>query len=124
MAIAFLDVKNMATDIVTLGYRSPELLLGATAYDHSIDIWSVGCIFAELANDGIPIFSSATIDGQLKQIFCVLGLPNKSEWPDFETLPKASEFIRKPVKKIPIKCIEKRLDPLGTKLLHVKGILF
>ncbi|KAF1743212.1 hypothetical protein MXB_2385 [Myxobolus squamalis] len=124
MAIPFLNETKMETDIVTLGYRSPELLLGATVYNHSIDIWSVGCIFAELANDGIPIFSSTTIDGQLKQIFCVLGLPSKMEWADFETLPKASEFIGKPIKKISIKCIEKRLDLLGTNLLHVKHILF
>jgi len=34
--------------VVTLWYRSPELLLGASTYDHKIDIWSVGCIFAEI----------------------------------------------------------------------------
>ncbi|KAF0993211.1 hypothetical protein HZS_5245, partial [Henneguya salminicola] len=69
MAMSFLSTKNMATDIVTLGYRSPELLLGSDHYDHSIDIWSVGCIMGELANGGIPLFNANTVDGQLRQIF-------------------------------------------------------
>lgn len=40
--------QNLTQLVVTLWYRSPELLLGATTYDSSIDIWSLGCIFGEL----------------------------------------------------------------------------
>lgn len=39
---------NLTQLVVTLWYRSPELLLGATSYDGSVDIWSLGCIFGEL----------------------------------------------------------------------------
>ena len=40
--------ENLTQLVVTLWYRSPELLLGATTYDSSIDMWSIGCIFGEL----------------------------------------------------------------------------
>lgn len=43
--------KNQLTSrVVTLWYRPPELLLGTTSYEVSIDLWSVGCVFAELLN--------------------------------------------------------------------------
>lgn len=38
----------LTSRVVTLWYRPPELLLGSTDYDSSVDLWSVGCIFAEL----------------------------------------------------------------------------
>lgn len=39
---------NLTSLVVTLWYRSPELLLGTTTYDTSVDMWSLGCIFGEL----------------------------------------------------------------------------
>lgn len=42
---------NMTQLVVTLWYRAPELLLGAKEYTTAIDMWSVGCIFAELLNN-------------------------------------------------------------------------
>jgi len=41
--------------VVTLGYRAPEILLGSENYSSAIDMWSVGCIFAELLL-GEPFF--------------------------------------------------------------------
>lgn len=40
--------SNLTQLVVTLWYRSPELLLGTTTYDSAIDLWSIGCIFGEL----------------------------------------------------------------------------
>jgi cell division cycle 2-like protein len=40
--------RNLTQLVVTLWYRSPELLLGTTTYDSAIDLWSLGCIFGEL----------------------------------------------------------------------------
>lgn len=40
--------SNLTQLVVTLWYRSPELLLGTTTYDGSVDMWSLGCIFGEL----------------------------------------------------------------------------
>ena len=41
--------------VITLLYRAPEILLGGTIYSTPVDIWSIGCIFAELVN-GVPVF--------------------------------------------------------------------
>lgn len=40
--------QQLTSRVVTLWYRPPELLLGATEYEQSVDMWSVGCVFAEL----------------------------------------------------------------------------
>jgi cell division cycle 2-like protein len=41
-------IKPFTTNVVTLYYRPPELLLGAKVYSTAVDMWSIGCIFAEL----------------------------------------------------------------------------
>jgi len=43
-----IPVKNYTNEVVTLWYRAPDVLLGSTTYSFTIDIWSIGCIFAEL----------------------------------------------------------------------------
>jgi serine/threonine protein kinase len=40
--------KHYTTKVVTLWYRAPELLLGIQQYDERMDMWSVGCVFAEM----------------------------------------------------------------------------
>ena len=54
--------------VVTLWYRAPEVLLGASRYSCPIDIWSIGCIFAELANKR-PLFRGDSEIDQLFRIF-------------------------------------------------------
>jgi len=49
LARAFgIPVKNYTNEVVTLWYRAPDILLGSKSYSTSIDIWSIGCIFAEM----------------------------------------------------------------------------
>ena len=49
LARAFgIPVKNFTHEVVTLWYRAPDILLGSKNYTTSVDIWSVGCIFAEI----------------------------------------------------------------------------
>lgn len=79
------DMTNL---VVTLWYRAPELLLGAKVYDTSIDMWSVGCIFAELL-DKAPIFPGKTEVDQLTRIFRLLGHPTSETWPGYKSLPLA-----------------------------------
>jgi len=51
LARAFgIPVKNFTHEVVTLWYRAPDILLGSKNYTTSVDIWSVGCIFAEIVN--------------------------------------------------------------------------
>lgn len=51
--------------VVTLWYRPPDVLFGAKLYTPSIDMWSAGCIFAELANAGRPLFPGSDVDDQV-----------------------------------------------------------
>ena len=51
--------KPLTSRVVTLWYRPPELLLGATDYGSAVDLWSVGCVFAELLL-GKPILRGRT----------------------------------------------------------------
>ncbi|KAM5568148.1 cyclin-dependent kinase G-2 [Rosa sericea] len=72
--------------VVTLWYRAPELLLGAREYSTAIDMWSLGCIMAELLSKE-PLFNGKTEFEQLDKIFKILGTPNETIWPGFSKLP-------------------------------------
>ena len=48
-------VRHYTQEVVTLWYRSPEVLLGEKRYTTAIDLWSFGCVFGELANEGVPV---------------------------------------------------------------------
>ncbi|KAL2916188.1 hypothetical protein HK105_204279 [Polyrhizophydium stewartii] len=74
--------------VVTLWYRAPELLLGATTYTTAIDMWSVGCIFGELVNKEPLLPGRGELD-QLSRIFKLLGTPSEATWPGFMDLPLA-----------------------------------
>ncbi|CEG47103.1 cmgc cdk crk7 protein kinase [Plasmopara halstedii] len=78
--------------VVTLWYRPPELLLGATSYDASIDMWSIGCVFAELYI-GHPIFQGKTELEQITKIFDICGTPTTESWPDYKFLTHSSTFV-------------------------------
>jgi len=72
--------KDFATEVVTLWYRSPDVLMGSTSYTTSIDIWSAGCIFTEMLN-GKALFQGIDPEDQLAQIVKVLGTPDEKTWP-------------------------------------------
>ncbi|KAK4271718.1 hypothetical protein QN277_020367 [Acacia crassicarpa] len=59
-------------------YRAPELIFGATEYTTSIDIWSAGCVLAELLL-GQPLFPGGSAVDQLVEIIKVLGTPTREE---------------------------------------------
>ncbi|PNT62458.1 hypothetical protein BRADI_4g03713v3 [Brachypodium distachyon] len=64
----------MTSRVVTLWYRPPELLLGATAYGPAVDLWSAGCVFAEL-HAGRPVLQGRTEVEQIHKIFKLCGSP-------------------------------------------------
>ena len=76
-----INTKNYINEVVTLHYRSPDVLLGNKNYLTSIDIWSIGCIFAEMAI-GKPLFYANQEIDQLKRIFRILGTPSECNWPE------------------------------------------
>ena len=79
--------QRLSPQAITLWYKPPELLLGASEYSSAADMWSVGCIFAELLLRR-PFLQGKNSDiSQLDTIFTVFGTPNETNWPDYEALP-------------------------------------
>ncbi|EJP68518.1 CTD kinase subunit alpha [Beauveria bassiana ARSEF 2860] len=73
-----LDYTNR---VITIWYRSPELLLGETQYTAAVDIWSAACVMMEIFVQK-PIFAGdGTELSQLDKIYNVLGTPNRYDWP-------------------------------------------
>ena len=83
--------------VVTIWYRAPELLLGAKHYTKAIDLWAIGCIFAELVTSN-PLFQGQEKErkgddrtpfqaDQIDKIFRILGKPSPEHWPGITDLP-------------------------------------
>ncbi|KAK4486170.1 hypothetical protein RD792_008839 [Penstemon davidsonii] len=90
---SFFDPENkkpMTSRVVTLWYRPPELLLGATYYGVGVDLWSAGCILAELLA-GKPILRGRTEVEQLHKIFKLCGSPSEEYWKK-SRLPNATLY--------------------------------
>ncbi|XP_077180304.1 cyclin-dependent kinase 15 [Paroedura picta] len=75
-----------SAEVVTLGYRPPDVLLGATEYSSEVDIWGAGCIFVEMLQ-GQPLFPEVcnTFE-QLENIWEILGVPTEETWPGVSKL--------------------------------------
>ncbi|KAL7262792.1 hypothetical protein ACSBR1_001030 [Camellia fascicularis] len=71
--------RHLTSRVVTLWYRAPELLLGVTAYGVGIDLWSAGCLMAEMFG-GRPIMPGRTEVEQLHRIFKLCGTPSEEYW--------------------------------------------
>jgi len=80
-------VRNYSHEVVTLWYRAPEVLLGSQNYSKPIDIWSIGCVFAEMQT-GNPIFPGKNATDQLRVIFNALGTPSVQDYPGIVQLPE------------------------------------
>uniref|UniRef100_UPI003AAB62EC cyclin-dependent kinase 2 isoform X4 n=1 Tax=Centroberyx gerrardi TaxID=166262 RepID=UPI003AAB62EC len=72
--------------VVTLWYRAPEILLGCKYYSTAVDIWSLGCIFAEMITRRALFPGDSEID-QLFRIFRTLGTPDEAGWPGVTSMP-------------------------------------
>lgn len=87
LARAFgIPVRSYTHEVVTLWYRAPDVLLGSRKYSTPVDIWSIGCIFAEMCN-GRPLFPGNSEKNQLERIFSLLGLPDEDDYPGLVELP-------------------------------------
>lgn len=77
--------------VVTLWYRAPELLLGVEKYSTAVDMWSMGCIMAELLT-GKPIFDGKTELAQIDKIVKIMGTPNETNWPSIKEVPNYAKL--------------------------------
>ncbi|XP_055515501.1 cyclin-dependent kinase 11B isoform X2 [Leucoraja erinacea] len=84
-------LKPYTPVVVTLWYRTPELLLGAKEYSTAIDLWSVGCIFAEFLTQK-PLFPGKSEIDQINKIFKELGTPSEKIWPGYNDLPAVKKM--------------------------------
>lgn len=80
-------VRSYSHEVVTLWYRSPDVLLGSRYYSTSVDLWSIGCIFAELVLKR-ALFPGSSVKDQLLRIQRVLGRPTLKEWPGLSEYPE------------------------------------
>ncbi|CAF9914724.1 MAG: negative regulator of the PHO system [Gomphillus americanus] len=88
LARAFgIPVNTFSNEVVTLWYRAPDVLLGSRTYNTSIDIWSAGCIMAEMYT-GRPLFPGTTNEDELQKIFRLMGTPSEHSWPGISKFPE------------------------------------
>jgi len=109
-------------------YRAPELILGATNYTTAIDIWSMGCVLAELLT-GQPLFPGDSGVDQLVEIIKVLGSPTREQiqsmnqnytsfkFPDIKGHPWPKVFKSRPVPPEGLDLISKVLQYTPTTRL-------
>ena len=81
----------MTRTAVTLYYRAPEIFFGDLYYGNKIDIWSIGCVFAELVI-GKPLFKGNNELGTLSKIIENIGCPSEENWPGVSQLPNYLPF--------------------------------
>uniref|UniRef100_A0A8C2ZKA7 cyclin-dependent kinase n=1 Tax=Cyclopterus lumpus TaxID=8103 RepID=A0A8C2ZKA7_CYCLU len=84
-------LKPYTPVVVTLWYRSPELLLGAKEYSTAVDMWSVGCIFGELLTQK-PLFPGKSEIDQINKVFKDLGSPSEKIWPGYNEMPAVKKM--------------------------------
>ncbi|KAI0122821.1 kinase-like domain-containing protein [Xylariales sp. AK1849] len=102
--------------VITIWYRSPELLLGETQYNAAVDVWSAACVMVEIFTRHAIFPGDGTEINQLDKIYAVLGTPNKVDWPDlikmewFELLRpsyrKPNVFAEKYRDRVPLAAFE------------------
>jgi len=121
LARAFsVPVRNYSHEVVTLWYRAPEILMGYQNYSTPIDLWSIGCVFAEMKN-GKPLFSGRTAQDQLVRIFKALGTVTVEVYPKIVEFPEYSaEWPAHPGKPLPqlVPGLDDNGYDLLGKLLH------
>lgn len=118
LARAFgIPMRTYTHEVVTLWYRAPEVLLGSRHYSTAIDMWSVGCIFAEMTMNGQPLFPGDSEIDQIFKIFRILGTPNEETWPGVSQLPDYKPTFPNWSRQ-DLSTIVTNLDDAGLDFLH------
>ncbi|CEG75820.1 Putative Mitogen-activated protein kinase [Rhizopus microsporus] len=108
----------MTEYVATRWYRAPEIMLTFKEYTKAIDVWSVGCILAEMLS-GKPLFPGRDYHHQLTLILDVLGTPTMDDFYGIKSR-RARDYIRSlPFKKrIPFSRLLPNANPLAVDLLE------
>ncbi|XP_010267881.1 PREDICTED: cyclin-dependent kinase C-2-like isoform X2 [Nelumbo nucifera] len=108
---------TLTNRVITLWYRPPELLFGTTKYGPAVDMWSVGCIFAELLH-GKPILPGKNEPEQLNKIFELCGAPDEINWPGVSKIPWYNTFKPTRPMKRRVREVFKHFDHHALELLE------
>mmetsp|Transcript_39548 Transcript_39548/g.86141 ORF Transcript_39548/g.86141 Transcript_39548/m.86141 type:complete len:349 (-) Transcript_39548:522-1568(-) len=103
--------------VATRWYRAPELLYGARRYGTGVDMWAVGCIFAELLGKGPLVPGEHDID-QLFRVIQLLGNPKEEDWPELTSLPDFPKISFPPMPGIPLEEVLPDAPPSALTLLR------
>lgn len=120
LARAFgIPVRSYTHEVVTLWYRAPDILMASRRYSTPVDMWSIGCIFAEMVL-GRPLFSGVSEADQLDKIFRLLGTVRVRDYPGIEELPEYSPDVlpQYPPPRGGIGSLVPTLDASGVDLLN------
>ncbi|TFK40894.1 kinase-like domain-containing protein [Crucibulum laeve] len=119
LARAFgVPVNTFSNEVVTLWYRAPDVLLGSRTYSTSIDVWSCGCIFAEMIS-GVPLFRGRDNHDQLLHIMRIVGTPTEAQFQKmFKETPEITikSYPRYP--KMPLQQVLPKASPQAIDLLE------
>ena len=111
--------QDYTNRVITIWYRSPELLLGETQYGPAVDIWSAACVLVEIFTRHAIFPGDGSEINQLDKIYSVLGTPSRGEWPGITEL-QWYELLR-PTSRQPSTFADKyreRVSPEAFELLQ------
>lgn len=112
-----IPVKNYTNEVVTLWYRPPDVLLGNQSYNSKIDIWSIGCIMAEMVNNK-PLFTGKNEEDQMRKIFLKMGTPDEDVWPELNDYADFKKMSFDDTDQVSLSEMVPRLDEAGIDLLE------
>ena len=84
---------GLTTQVTTLWYRAPEVLLESRQYDTGVDMWAFGCVAVEVLAKSVA-FPGSSESQMLVKIFSFAGTQKSDEWPSLLQLPQFHTFIR------------------------------
>ncbi|KAI3729794.1 hypothetical protein L6452_18462 [Arctium lappa] len=106
----------------TYNYMAPEILIEQKQYTTALDVWSVGCVFAEMVTK-TPLFPAKTEFHQLLKIFSIMGTPHEETWPGIDEMhPHSYIYSRSEPKDL--RELVPGLEPAGIDLLNIEVSLY
>jgi serine/threonine protein kinase len=108
--------QNITSDIQTMWYRAPEVILFKNSYDCKIDMWSVGVMIYELCNRKYMMQSSTT-QQHIRNIFSICGVPKKEAWPGLADTKIYESLLKLEHKHVVLNTADADLKDLAERLL-------
>ena len=114
--------QDYTNRVVTIWYRSPELLLGETQYGPAVDIWSAACVLVEILTRHAIFPGDGGEINQLEKIYNVLGTPSRNDWPGIVDL-QWYELLRPP-QRLPSTFAEKYRERVSAEAYELLQAMF